>query len=489
MADDPSINDNNEPEDEASEENFAEMLEAYSAGMKEDLRIGDKIHGKIISISDSTVFVDTGTKTDGAVEIEELRDDDGKLPFQVGDMLDLYVVAMDESEVKLSKAIAGVGGLAMLKDAYSGAIPVEGRVVQTIKGGFQIEVLKRRAFCPISQIDTQYVEKPEDYVGQTFQFKITKLAENGRNIVLSRRDLLEAEQKKAQEEFLKTLEVGQDYDGRVTRIMPYGAFVELTPGLEGMVHISELSWSRLENTEDAVKPGQVLRVRVLGVEPGKRGKKISLSVKQVEGDPWDRLGEEIRPGNKITGKVTRCMDFGAFVEIQPGVEGLVHISEMSYSRRVNKAQDVVSPGQNVSVVIKEVDMVKRRIGLSIRDAEGDPWLEVNQKYKKGQPVTGTVEKQEGFGIFINLEPGITGLLPKSVISRSPSASQIEKLKPGDTISVMVDNINATDRKISLAPADSGDDNEWKKFQNDDADTGNMGTLGEQLARALNKKED
>lgn len=488
MADDPTMNDNNDPEDDASNEDFAQMLEAYSAGMKEDLRIGDKITGKIISIGDSTVFVDTGTKTDGAVEIEELRDDDGNLPCQVGDTLDLYVVAMDESEVKLSKAIAGVGGLAMLKDAYNGAIPVEGRVVQTIKGGFQVEVLKRRAFCPISQIDTRYVENPETYVGQTFQFKITKLAENGRNIVLSRRDLLEAEQEKAQAAFMQDLEVGQIYDGRVTRVMPYGAFVELTPGLEGMVHISELSWSRLEKTQDAATPGQVLRVKVLGVEPGKKGQKISLSVKQVEGDPWDRLGETIRPGHKMTGKVTRCADFGAFVEIQAGVEGLVHISEMSYTQRVHKAEDIVTPGQSVAVVVKEVDTVKRRIGLSIRDAQGDPWQEVNQKYTKGQPVKGTVEKQEGFGIFIQLEPGITGLLPKSAISRSPSAAQIDKLKPGDTITILVENINAADRKISLVPADANDGEEWKEYKGDSGDTNSMGTLGEQLAKALNKKD-
>lgn len=486
MADEPTNNDTPEANGEP-EENFAEMLEAYSSGMKEDLRVGDKLKTRIIAISDSSVFVDTGTKADGVVEAEELKDEDGQLPYAVGDELELYVIAMDESEVRLSRAISGLGGLDMLKGAFSGHIPVEGRVVQTIKGGFQVEVLKRRAFCPISQIDTLYVETPETYVGQTFQFMIKKLTENGRNIVLSRRDLLEAEQKKAQEEFLQALDMDKIYTGRVTRLMPYGAFVELTPGLEGMVHISELSWSRLEKTEDAVQPGQQIQIKVLRVEPGKKGKKISLSVKQAQGDPWEQIGATIQPGQTLTGKVTRCADFGAFVQIQPGIEGLVHISEMSYTQRIHKASDVVSPGQMVSVVVKEIDTDKRRIGLSIREAEGDPWQTIDQKFSTGQPVEGKVEKQERFGIFVQLEPGIVGLLPKSAISRSPSAAQMEKLKPGDAIGVAIDNINTAERKISLKPRDVDDEDQWHKFQTDTGSS-SMGILGEKLSKVLNDKE-
>jgi small subunit ribosomal protein S1 len=487
MAENENMSDESSSENE-NEQSFAEMFEAYSAGMKEDLRIGDKIKGRIIAISDSSVFVDTGTKTDGVVDVEELKDDEGRLPYDVGDNLELYVVAADESEIRLSKAIAGIGGLDMLKDAYSGAIPVEGRVQQVIKGGFQVEVLKRRAFCPISQIDTHYVDTPENYVGQSYQFMIKKLSESGRNIVLSRRDLLEAEQKKIRDAFLKELAVDQIHTGRITRLMPYGAFVELTPGLEGMVHISELSWSRLEKPEDAVQPNQMLRVKVLRIEAGKKGQKIALSAKQVESDPWDRLADHIRSGHKVQGKVTRCTDFGAFVEIQPGIEGLVHISEMSYTRRVHKATDVVQPGQTVSVVVKEVDLAKRRVGLSLRDAEGDPWLEVEQKFAKGQPVEGVVEKREKFGIFVRLEPGIVGLLPKSAVQRAANVAQIDKLKSGDTIAVTIDSVNPVDRKISLKPRDAGDEEEWRQF---DKKTGGspLGALGEELARALKEKND
>jgi small subunit ribosomal protein S1 len=199
------------------------------------------------------------------------------------------------------------------------------------------------------------------------------------------------------------------------------------------------------------------------------------------------LPENIQPGQKISGKVTRCADFGAFIEILPGIEGLVHISEMSYTQRVHKAQDVVEPGQTVTVVIKEVDMDKHRIGLSIRDAEGDPWLEIDQKLAKGQPAAGTVEKQESFGIFVRLAPGIVGLLPKSAISRSPNAAQMDRLKSGDTISVIVEEINKTDRRISLKPHDAGDEDEWKKFKGE-SDNAPLGALGEKLARALKKND-
>ncbi len=483
----------NNPDDasgEEPEESFAELFESYSAGMNEDIRVGDKIQGKIIAISDNAVFVDTGTKADGVVELEELKDEDGNLPYSMGDTLELFVVAANESEIRLSRAIAGIGGLTVLRDAYANAIPVEGKVVQTIKGGFQVEVLKRRAFCPISQIDTQFVEDAEAYVGQVFQFRITKLAEGGRNIVLSRRDLLEAELQKQRKAFMQDLAVDQLYTGRVTRLMPYGAFVELTPGVEGMVHISELSWSRVEKPEDVVNPGDKIDVKVLRIEPGDKQMKIALSAKQVTGNPWDRVDKEVVAGEKMTGTVTRCAPFGAFVELKPGIEGLVHISEMSYTRRVVQPEDIVTPGQSVSVLVKEVDPVKRRIGLSIRDAEGDPWLDVGEKFTVGQRIKGKVEKREKFGIFIALAPGIVGLLPRSVIQDSPAASQMESLKPGDGVEVVVSGIQAAERRISLGLGEGDGQIDWRQFSQGTRDSGQsgLGSLADKLAEALKKKQ-
>jgi small subunit ribosomal protein S1 len=487
--DDERFKDPDEDSNEDQEESFAELFESYSAGMKDDVQVGDKIQGKIISISDKAVFMDTGTKADGVVELDELRDENGELTCKVGDTLDLFVVEVSESEIRLSKAIAGVGGLAMLKEAFTNSIPVEGKVIQTIKGGFQVEVLKRRAFCPISQIDTQYVENGDIYVGQTYQFRITKLAEGGRNIVLSRRDLLEAELQKVRQAFMQELAVDQIYSGRVTRLMPYGAFVELVPGVEGMVHISELSWSRLEKPEDAVRPGDKIDVKVLRIEPGQKQIKISLSVKKVAGDPWQRVDQEIQAGQKMTGKVVRCAPFGAFVELRPGIDGLVHISEMSYTKRVRDPQEIVQPGQTVSVMVKEVDTVKRRISLSIRDAEGDPWLDVKDKFTVGQKVSAVLEKREKFGCFVTLAPGIVGLLPKSVIKESPDAGRIEALKPGDAIEVVITAIKAQERKISLGLSAAGDEEDnWRRFASgkQSADSGGVGSLGEMLNEALKK---
>ncbi len=482
-----------EPDDSSSEdqeESFAEMFESYSAGMNDDIRVGDKIHGKIISITDKAVFVDTGTKTDGIVELDELRDDQGQLPYSVGDTLDLFVVETNESEIRLSKAIAGVGGLSMLKEAFANAIPVEGKVIQTVKGGFQVEVLQRRAFCPISQIDTRYVENGDLYVGQTYQFRITRLAEGGRNIVLSRRDLLEAELQKVRQAFMQELAVDQVYTGRITRLMPFGVFVELVPGVEGMVHISELSWSRLEKPDDAVSPGDKIEVKVLRIEPGQKQIKISLSAKQVGGDPWERAVLEIQPGQKITGKVVRCAPFGAFVELRPGIDGLVHISEMSYTKRVLNPQEIVQPGQMISVVVKEMDTAKRRISLSIRDAEGDPWVDVTDKFTVGQKVGATVEKREKFGLFVILTPGIVGLLPKSVLKQSPNAARIEALKPGDAIEVVIAAIKADERKISLGLTDNQGEDNWRNFaakaESDGSANSALGSLGEMLNEALKK---
>jgi small subunit ribosomal protein S1 len=480
---------NEESEDnEEKEESFAEMFEAYAAGMNDDLRVGDKIRGRIIAIGEESLFVDTGTKADGVVDVSELHDEQGQLPYKMGDELDLYVVSVEENEIRLSRAIAGAGGLNMLKEAQATAIPVEGKVVQTVKGGFQVEVLKRRAFCPISQIDTAYVDQPEQYVGQTFQFLIKKLTEGGRNIVVSRRELLEAEQEQARKIFMQTLELDSVFTGRVTRLMPYGAFVELVPGVEGMVHISELSWSRLEKPEEVVKPGDKIQVKVLRIEPGKKQKKIALSVKQVQGDPWTLIDSEYQPGQKITGKVTRCAAFGAFVEIKPGIEGLVHISEMSYTKRISKPDDVVQPGQTLTVVIKEIDRGRRRISLSIRDAEGDPWATIKDKYHPGQVVQGRVENRENFGLFISLEPGITGLLPKSEINRA-SAGQMDKLKPGDILAVAVDVIQQSERKIALKLHDAADEDGWRDFSDARGEGEKVGDLGEKLSRALKKKPE
>ena len=334
----PEENQENEEYQDKDEPSFADLFESYSADRKEDLRVGDKLEGPIVSIGMDSVFIDTGTKIDGVVEKAELLDDDGELPFAVGDSVTLYVVALNENEVRLSKALSGIGGQNQLREAFENRIPVEGRVKEPCKGGFHVEMMQRTAFCPISQMDVKYVQNPEDYIGEKYPFVIVQFEGNGRNIVVSRRKLLQVELEKAKEELLERLAPGTLIEGTATRLMPYGAFVELIPGLEGMVHISELSWSRLEKPDEVLQTGDPVTAKVLSIDkdPKSGQPKIALSVKQVTADPWESAAEQFHPGDKLKGKVTRCANFGAFVEIAPGIEGLVHISEMSYTRRVNK---------------------------------------------------------------------------------------------------------------------------------------------------------
>jgi len=475
-------------EDENNDEkSFAALLEDYSPGKDAVISVGNKIRGKIVSIGKDSVFVDTGTKIDGVVEKAELCDDDQSMALKEGDIIELYVVALSEDEIRLSKAVSGIGGLDMLKEAYRQSIPVEGKINETCKGGFRVEVLQRKAFCPLSQVDLNFVENPSEYVGKTLNFLVTTLEENGKNIVLSRRALLEREVEKTRKAFYETLRVGSIVDGRATKIMPYGVFVELAAGVEGMVHISELGWSRAASPESVVRVGDTVQVKVIDIKPSaKPGQlKIALSIKQMTADPWESVDDYFREGDRIGGTVTRCADFGAFVEVAPGIEGLVHISEMSYKKRVLKPEEIVSVGESVSVMIKEIDLQKRRLSLSIRDAEGDPWVDVANKYSPGQTLEGILEKKEKFGYFITLEPGITGLLPKSKLGGSNLAATIEKLKPGDPIKVVIEAVSPKERKISLAPVNTADEQNWQKFA---ADAGSsMGSLGDKLQRALDQK--
>jgi len=478
-----------QPETNAPEESFAQLLEAFSPGTRSEVRVGDRVKGKVISIGKDTIFIDAGMKIDAVVERSELLDAGQQLACAEGDELELYVTAVGENEIRLSRAISGIGGAEILREAQHKSAPVEGKVKELCKGGFTVEVMQRRAFCPLSQIDLTPAEDPSVHVGATYQFLVTRFEDRGRNIVVSRRALLSRELEAARKQYLATLNPGDVLDGKVTRIMPFGAFVELSPGVEGMVHVSEIGWSKTAQPGDVLKPGDRLRVKVLGIEPaGVKGQpRIGLSIKQLEADPWLSVEDKCKEGDVLRGKVTRCMPFGAFVEIAPGIEGMVHISEMSYTRRVNRTEDVVNPGDLVTVVVKALDLEKKRISLSLRDAEGDPWAEVLDRFAVGQRVEGVLEKKEKFGYFVRLAPGITGLLPLGSIRRSSSAAALEKAKEGDALHVAVEEINLQRRRISLAPASEGDEGNWQQFSAQSAGP-SLGALAEKLQNALSSQK-
>lgn len=476
---------------EKEEPSFAEMLAQHeSQETPQNLfSPGQRVTARIVAITADTIFVSTGSKVDGIVERDEMEVD-GQLPCQIGDALDLYVVTANPQEVKLSRILRGAGSLLALEEAREAGLPIEGKVLGLIKGGYAVEIMKRQAFCPVSQIDLRPPENPEAPVGQIHPFLIARLEKSGRNIVVSRRALLEREQAENREALLAEVQEGSVLEGTVSRLAPFGAFVELAPGVEGLAHVSELSWSRIAQADEILSVGDRVRVKILDIVREDKGVRISLSIKQVTDDPWKDVAARLTEGDVVTGKVTRNAPFGSFVEILPGVEGLVHLSELSYEKRVHKADEVVVPGDKVSVKIKEIDAEKRRISLSLRDAAGNPWDTVQENLAIDAELVGTVEKRAPFGLFVVLFPGITGLLPTSALQSSPSRKELERLTPGDSIAVRITQIDAQSRRISLVPAgenDSAGEKDWKRHTQKPSPASALGTLGVALQAALKKK--
>jgi len=493
-----------------AEGEFAALMEASLAERGGEISVGDRITGTVIAVTDTTVVVDTGTKLDGVADKAEFLDENGELTIAEGETVTLYVVSLRGDEVALSKALSGRGGAEALHAAFEAGLPVEGKVTASRKGGFDVDILHHRAFCPVSQIDVGFTENPEVHVGQTYSFAITTFERDGKNIVVSRRKLQEQERAESELRFLESAQPGDVIPGVVARFAAFGAFVEVAPGLEGLVHLSELSWSRCEKAEDAVALGQAVTVKVLSLDRDKKGRpRISLSIKQAGPDPWDSVDEQFAAGDKVEGKVTRLADFGAFVEIAPGIEGLIHVSEMSHTRRVAKPGDVVSPGEVVTVAVKDIDLGKRRISLSLKEVAGDPWEKVPETFALDSTVEGVVENRQQYGLFVNLAPGVTGLLPASKLRDALEPGAYDKAKPGDTVSVIVSEIDTEKRKITLSPVGGTKEREvregkrererenddWKHYVKKEKAArassggggGGLGLLGEKLQEALARK--
>jgi len=474
-------------EDRSDEQSFAQMLAESEMDAGPELKPGDRVRGRIISIGKDQVYIDTGTKIDGVADKSDLLDKEGNLDLREGDMVELFVVSRNQGEIRLASSFGAHGGVEQLIQAMEQEIPVQGRVKETCKGGFRVQIMGNHlAFCPLSQIDNRMVEDLQSLVGETLLFLISRVEENGRNIVVSRRTLLDKEQAESLQNFTQQVKPGDELRGKVTRIEPYGVFLEVAPGLEGLVHISEMSWSRSLKPEEIVSPGDTVSVRLLGIEEKDKGhSRISLSMKQAQADPWDDIANRFEHGSVVEGTVTRTAAFGAFVEISPGIEGLVHISEMSYLKRVHKPEDEVESGQKVLVKIKGIDIDQRRISLSMRDAGDDPWEGAASRYVKGSRIEGKVEKREDFGLLVALEPGVVGLIPGSVLSRSQD-STLENKKPGEKVMVAVESVDEAGRRITLVPADSVQSEDWKSYSA--VEENNLGSLGLKLKKAMGKKK-
>ncbi|NNE44142.1 MAG: S1 RNA-binding domain-containing protein, partial [Gemmatimonadetes bacterium] len=337
---------------------------AAAPGPKEPKK-GQKLSGKIAQIGDNGVFVSFGGRAEAVLDVAEIRGEDGNPTKAVGDDITATVVSVGET-VKLTLKGKKTGDIAGLLDAQKSGTPVEGKVTGVNKGGLVVRTLGVRAFCPFSQIDRRYIDNPQEYVGKTLTFVVTTADDKGRNVVLSRRSLLEEEAKGQAEELRQKLEIGQEMSGIVARIRPFGAFVDLG-GVDGMVHVSEISHARVNDPNSVLKVGQEVKVRVVKVEDlGGSSERISLSMKQLESDPWETAVDKLTVGEQLEGKVVRVVDFGAFVEISPGVDGLVHVSALAPGR-VEHPSEVVSPGDAVTAWVTQLDADKRRISLSLVD--------------------------------------------------------------------------------------------------------------------------
>lgn len=484
-----------QPALEDGNEDFAAMLAAHDEASSGQAQPGQKIRGIIIAITEENVFIDLGLKEDGIMDRKDLLDADGKEIARIGDPIEAWVVAANPQGIVLSRSMSG-SGLAALEEARDAGVPVDGRVSGVCKGGYLVDVLGKTAFCPGSQMDAANGDA-ESIVGHSFQFLVTRVENRGRNIVVSRRALLDRERRENLETLLQTLQKGDMAEGRISRLAPFGAFVELAPGVEGMIHLSELAWSRLGAADEAVSVGDLVRVKVLDISTGDKGQaRISLSRKQAEGDPWQDAPARLAVGSIVKGKVRRLAPFGAFVELLPGIDGLIHISEMSWSRRVTRPEEVLSAGDEVSVKIKDINPESRRIALSLRDAEGDPWQDSEQRFPVGSLVNGVVESRSQYGLFVSLAPGITGLLPATVIKGS-KRPELAKLDKGDNVTLVVQNIDSGARRISLTH--EGDKSEpvaaegsqrgaegdsWKQYAV--ARTTATGIMAQALQKALQK---
>jgi small subunit ribosomal protein S1 len=465
------------------QDEFATLLALSDHTTQKKLKAGDRITGEILTLGKDESFVSTGSTVDGLILTSELKDAEDKLAYKVGDKIEVYVTQIKGGEVRLSKKASG-GDADSLEDAFDCMIPVEGKVTEVCNGGFRVNVMGKTAFCPISQMDSRHIAQAADYVGKKFDFMITQFEKSGRNIIVSRRKVLDQQKEESAAAFTDDHKVGEIVKGIVTRLEKFGAFVEVAPGLEGLVHISELSWSRISDPTEAVNIGDSIQVKILKVEDLNGQLKISLSYKQASEAPWTTANQQLKVGEILTGTVTQCLKFGAFVQVLPGIEGLVPLSEMSYTKRVMRSDELIKPGDKVRVLLKEVNLEDHKLLLSLRDAEGDPWVMVNQKYPIGRVLPGIIEKKENFGLLISLEPGVIALLPKGSY-RDLTENPYEHAKIGDTVNVQIAEVLFEDRKMRLSPPKDGDDGTWQEFTGQAKSFGN--SFADQL-KGLNVKK-
>ncbi len=440
-----SIEELEKPEyDEDQVNEFMALYEESISGIKE----GQIVKGTVVSIGQSEVMVDIGFKSEGAVSIKEFSD-----PSTIDILQEVEVflenVEDQEGQIVLSKQKADFMRVwDSIKDAHDTGNTVEGRLMRRIKGGIVVDLFGVEAFLPGSQIDIRQVKNFDQFIGQEFPFKIIKLNKARRNIVVSRRAVLEEERGRMREEIIKVLEEGQVREGVVKNITDFGAFIDLG-GVDGLLHITDMSWGRVNHPSELVSIGDRIKVKVLNYD--RERERISLGLKQLTTHPWENIEDKYPIDGQIRGKVVSITDYGAFVELEEGIEGLVHISEMSWTQHVRHPSKLVNIGDSVEVMVLKVDSENQKISLGMKQTEEDPWETLDSKYPPGTKLEGTVRSLTNFGAFVEIEDNIDGLVHISDMSWTKRIRQAsEMFKKGDEIPVTVTEIDIKRRRISLS---------------------------------------
>jgi small subunit ribosomal protein S1 len=429
------------------------MSELYEESLRR-VQEGEVVKGRIVSITKDYVMVDIGYKSEGQIPIHEFTTPEGEVTAQVGDDVEALMESREDEEgaLMLSKNKASkIKVWEEVSSAYHNDGEVEGTIVAKVKGGLSVDLGGIVAFLPGSQVDLAPMRHTDHLIGQRFTFKVLKFNRKRRNVVLSRRVLLEKEKNEAKARLLSSLEEGKIIDGVVKNITDYGIFVDLG-GLDGLLHITDLSYGRVRHPADLYKVGDNITVKVLSFDPEKE--RISLGLKQLMPDPWSVVEEKYPLGNRVTGKVVSLTDYGAFVELEPGVEGLIHISEMSWTRKVRHPSQVLSVGDVVETTVLEVEPQRKRISLSLKQVEPNPWEVIGEKYPVGSVIEGKIKNITDFGIFIGIDEGIDGLVHISDISwtkRFKHPSEI--FKKSQVIQAKVLYIDKDNERFSLSIKD------------------------------------
>ncbi|HAM50792.1 MAG TPA: 30S ribosomal protein S1 [Nitrospiraceae bacterium] len=471
------------------EESFSALLEK-SSSLAGRLQPGQKVKARVISISGDFVYLDLGGKSDGVVELKEFTDDEGSLPVRAGDEIEAYFVSAQDGTKVLTTRVRGYSAIRLngIRGAFEAGLPVNGEVKREVKGGFEISVSGVRCFCPFSQIDLRGGREGGIYLGQAFPFKVLEYEEDGRNIVVSRRALLEQDRQERINRLQETLVVGMEVSGTVRSLQNFGAFMDLG-GIDGLIPVSEISWERTGKPEDLLSIGQAVTAKIIALDW--EGKRITLSLKALQPDPWFAAAEKYPVDSRVSGMIVRLAPFGAFVNLEAGVDGLIHISNLGAGRRINHPKEVVEVGQFIEAYVLEVNQQNRRISLSIQ-----PKMKPEKIIfpEVGELVGGVVERVMPYGIFVKMPTGLTGLIPKTEIGTPGGTDHNRMFPPGTEVKVVVIDVDTDQGKVRLSRKsvlERVEQEEFEQYKNSQkrrqVSSSGFGSLGEMLKAKMEEK--